>query len=326
MFLRSNLAEFGTDGAGAPHATQFWLAEEGAEDRPAGRLEAIRAGAGSVGPVPWWPGEPEAEVAGRLRNRPEAAGAAAGGAVPSACEAELVGAEPSGPGKPEAGAGAIRGVLGITEAGFALLQVPDPAAWPALRPLLSRPLAGLSGETSQVRRALADLPPTAPPWLDADETLYALDLAALRVPDGPGALRPLGRGDAETAARWRAAYNVETLGMPAEEAHATAPADVGRFAASGRYRLLVTEEGPVAMTGLNAALPDIVQVGGVFTPPERRGRGHARRAVALHLAEMRDAGVRRAMLFTGSPAAARAYEAVGFEPVGRFSIVLFGDG
>ena len=74
------------------------------------------------------------------------------------------------------------------------------------------------------------------------------------------------------------------------------------------------------MTALNARLPDMVQIGGVYTPPEQRGRGHARTAVALHLAALRAAGVDTAILFASGPAACRAYEAIGFERIGTYAL------
>jgi predicted GNAT family acetyltransferase len=78
------------------------------------------------------------------------------------------------------------------------------------------------------------------------------------------------------------------------------------------------------MAGFNARLPDMVQVGGVYTPPEARGRGYARTAVALCLRAARERGVRRAILFTGEDniPAIRAYRALGFERIGDFAIVL----
>ena len=63
----------------------------------------------------------------------------------------------------------------------------------------------------------------------------------------------------------------------------------------------------------------------VYTPPALRGRGHAKAAVALHLAEARDAGVGRAVLFAASEAAARAYLGIGFQPSLEFALVLLTD-
>ncbi|WP_139792875.1 GNAT family N-acetyltransferase [Pseudophaeobacter leonis] len=88
-------------------------------------------------------------------------------------------------------------------------------------------------------------------------------------------------------------------------------------------RILEVGGAPVAMTNFNAALPSIVQVGGVYTPPDLRGLGYARRAVALHLAEAQQAGITEATLFAANPAAARAYEAIGFSRIGSYRIVNF---
>jgi predicted GNAT family acetyltransferase len=77
------------------------------------------------------------------------------------------------------------------------------------------------------------------------------------------------------------------------------------------------------MTGFNAALPDIVQIGSVYTPPEFRGQGHARRALALHLAQARDQGVTTAILFASGPAAVRAYQSIGFRQIGEYAQVAF---
>jgi predicted GNAT family acetyltransferase len=82
---------------------------------------------------------------------------------------------------------------------------------------------------------------------------------------------------------------------------------------------------PVAFTGFNAALPDVVQVGGVYTPPFGRARGFARAAVAGSLLHARDRGAVRAVLFTDvdNAPAQRAYRALGFEPVGDWGLVRF---
>ena len=67
---------------------------------------------------------------------------------------------------------------------------------------------------------------------------------------------------------------------------------------------------------------DNVQIGGVWTPPELRGRGYARRVVAGALRVAEGEGVRRAVLFTENPAARRSYEALGFRQVGEFGVIV----
>jgi predicted GNAT family acetyltransferase len=91
--------------------------------------------------------------------------------------------------------------------------------------------------------------------------------------------------------------------------------------------MLVDGSDIVAYAAFNAALPEIVQLGGVWTPPERRGRGYGRAVVAGALLAARDGGAQRAVLFTGDDnvAAKRAYAALGFRRVGDWGLVLFAE-
>jgi predicted GNAT family acetyltransferase len=77
-----------------------------------------------------------------------------------------------------------------------------------------------------------------------------------------------------------------------------------------------------AMGALTAKLlPEAVQLGGIYTPPQLRGQGCARRLVA---GMIRQSGAERAVLFTKDAAARRAYLAVGFEVCGTFGLALLG--
>ena len=84
---------------------------------------------------------------------------------------------------------------------------------------------------------------------------------------------------------------------------------------------------PVAYAAFNANLPDTVQLGGVWTPPEYRRRDYARNVVAGALLAAREAGVRRAVLFTGANncPAQSAYSSLGFVRVGGYGLVMFKD-
>jgi predicted GNAT family acetyltransferase len=44
--------------------------------------------------------------------------------------------------------------------------------------------------------------------------------------------------------------------------------------------------------------------------------------VALHLAEVRDRGARRAILFSAGPAAEAAYRAIGFQRIGDWTLCI----
>src|SRR6187401_3200341 len=97
-----------------------------------------------------------------------------------------------------------------------------------------------------------------------------------------------------------------------------------RVVADGSGFVLVVEGEVVAYSGFNARLPEVVQVGGVWTPRAARGRAFARAVVAGSLRTARNEGVRRAILFTDrhNVAARRAYVAIGFEPIGDYGLVL----
>lgn len=61
---------------------------------------------------------------------------------------------------------------------------------------------------------------------------------------------------------------------------------------------LIKEQQPVSYCIFNAQLPDIVQIGGVFTPLSARGNGYAKCVVAGSLLHARSIGVTQAILFT----------------------------
>jgi len=80
----------------------------------------------------------------------------------------------------------------------------------------------------------------------------------------------------------------------------------------------------VSYSVFNAMLADIVQIGGVWTPQELRGRGYARSVVAGSLLAARKQGIARAVLFAdpANAAARRAYLSLGFRIVGDYGLVL----
>ncbi len=219
--------------------------------------------------------------------------------------------------------GPVTDVLTVTRNGTVLPFLPGGDSDAARQVLSGRRITALIGPAAHTRPLVAALGLAgAAVRLDRDEPHYALDLDRLAVPDGPGRLVPLAAVDRATLVDWRRQAQVEALGAAPDAAGALAEADIARFAATDDYRVLVDGETPLAMTGFNARLPGIVQIGAVFTPPALRRRGHARRAVALHLAEVRRAGVRRAALFAATPGAARAYEAIGFRRIGDWTLIL----
>jgi predicted GNAT family acetyltransferase len=122
---------------------------------------------------------------------------------------------------------------------------------------------------------------------------------------------------------WRSAYDIETLGSTdSKETRNRAAAALDRQIAEGNTWIAIQKGVPVSLSAFNATLPDIVQLGGIYTPPEHRGHGYAKAAVTASLIAARQRGASRAVLFTSNPSAARSYEAVGFRRMGDYGLVL----
>jgi RimJ/RimL family protein N-acetyltransferase len=231
--------------------------------------------------------------------------------------------------------GEIVGVAAHFWNGMLVLQAPDErAVEPVARAAVARSgreLSGFAGPCSQVetaRRALAAH--GREPALDSRESLYELDLDRLRVPDplesGRLVCRPPREEELDVVAGWRLDYSVEALGLASSpELAATGRVEIGRLQREGSQWVVVEDGRLVSYSAFNARLPDVVQVGGVWTPRELRGRGYGRAAVAGSLLAARSEGVRRAVLFTGEenlPARA-AYEALGFRLAGDYALVIY---
>lgn len=192
-----------------------------------------------------------------------------------------------------------------------------------------RRVAGLLGPWAQVdaaRRALGLAGAAAAKT--GREALFALDLADLIVPESlaRGAVRHrlATAADLDLLIAWRVAFSLEALGLTDGPAlHAEARDDLTRSVAHGASWVLEEDGRAVAYSAFNGRLPEIVQIGGVWTPPELRGRGYARAVVAGSLLDARREGVRRAVLFAEDPAAQRAYLALGFRVTGDYGLVLF---
>lgn len=220
-------------------------------------------------------------------------------------------------------AGHITDVMTVCENGMALPFLPTGDFAAAMDAIGDLALIGIIGPRAHVRGCLAQGFAQAPRRLDHDEPHFLLQLDRLTVPDGPGAIYPLAEAPAAVIKGWMHDYEVRSLGTPADKASGVVAASYDRYVASGRYRVLMDGAMPLAMTGFNAQVTDIVQVGGVYTPPELRGRGLARRAVGLHLAQAAGQGITRATLFSGSDMATRAYRAIGFEQIGDWTLLFF---
>lgn len=223
--------------------------------------------------------------------------------------------------------GRIAAAAAQAASGMVLLQAPVGAG--ALAGALlrhsQRRLAGFFGSIDQVRAARRELGlDSVPAHKNTEEDLFALALAHLRLPAMPGNCRVAGPADFEHLVAWRYAFRQHTLNEAAGEHLATTSrADISALLPAGNLFILESDR-PLACCSFNARLPDSVQIGNVWTPPELRGRGYGRAVVAGALALAVGRGVASAVLSTGRhnlPAQA-AYRSIGFQVVGDYASLM----
>jgi RimJ/RimL family protein N-acetyltransferase len=214
-----------------------------------------------------------------------------------------------------------------------ILQAPRDAARLAQKLAIhsKRKVKALIGPWSQVNAARASLGlADVPAGLDSCEDLFSLNLSRLEVPaelrSGRVTCRHSAPEDMELMVRWRVAYEIEANGQSdTSSLWDRSRSSVERLHADRQLWILLDGDRPVSMSAFNAYLPDCVQIGGVYTPEQLRGRKYGRSAVAGSLLEARDGGVERAILFTDidNEPARRAYEALGFRIIGEYGLVMF---
>ncbi|MEH1822262.1 MAG: GNAT family N-acetyltransferase [Nostoc sp.] len=195
-----------------------------------------------------------------------------------------------------------------------------------------RTISGISGPAAQVEATKSILGlSNRPTQLDESEILFSLALPDLQIPQALASAKLQCRlpypEELELLTEWCVAYNVEALGqIETNSLHSACRLVIEARQATATHWVLVAGDTLVAYSAFNASLPDIVQIGGVWTPPELRGKGYAKSVVAGSLLNARSLLVKRAILFTGdhNQAAQAVYRGIGFLPTGeKYGLVLF---
>lgn len=215
--------------------------------------------------------------------------------------------------------------------GMLLLQASDPGL---AREAIARSgcdLSGLLGPWAQVRAVLPDLRRGRRVLMESRQPLFTLPIERLRIPpalsSGELFVRDAHPGELDVLVSWRVDYEIVATGARASLLlEASARETMFGLLRKRRCRVLESEGLPVSTAAINAHVGDVVQVGGVYTPPALRGRGYARAVVAGLLSDARAEGATRAVLFTAATnhAAQRAYTQLGFEPAGEYGVAYFG--
>ncbi|MDZ7957489.1 MAG: GNAT family N-acetyltransferase [Aulosira sp. DedQUE10] len=196
-----------------------------------------------------------------------------------------------------------------------------------------RAISGIAGPAAQVEATKQVLGlPNQPTNLDERELLFSLALPDLQIPPALASDEVKCRlphpEEFDLLSQWWYAFNIEALKKSeSTDLQASCRHEIEARQATAMHWVLVAGDTPVAYSGFNARLPDIVQIGGVWTPPALRGKGYGKSVVAGSLLEARSHGVERAILFTNREnlAAQAAYRGIGFQATGEeFGLVLFG--
>lgn len=167
--------------------------------------------------------------------------------------------------------------------------------------------------------------------LRSRETLMTLKLDSLQtppalLPDQALHCRPARSEEIGLLTAWREAFRIESLGAtPSRELTRHCREEITQWIAEGNQFLLLDDGRPVSGCSFNARLPDAVQIGNVWTPPEFRSRGYGRAVVAGALAQAKRDGATLGVLFTpeDNEAARTAYAALGFSAVGDYAMLLY---
>ena len=150
------------------------------------------------------------------------------------------------------------------------------------------------------------------------------ELHAVDPPVGvPGSFREATTGDRDVLVAWTGAFAREAMPDAPPEDHAR-PVDQ-RLAKGGLLWLWDDGGEPVSMAYLNLPANGVVRVSGVYTPPERRGRGYASACVAAASQHALDTGATACMLYTdlGNPTSNKIYQVIGYRPVTDAGYWLF---
>lgn len=231
--------------------------------------------------------------------------------------------------------GDIQGVLAHYWNGNIMMQCPDPSVLNDLvyyfKSHCTRSIGGILGEERQAKIVI-DLLGINPPSfaLNAIDGLYQLLLSKIVVPNKITSDYQLTKAkycDPYILKKWLTDYHVEALGADLSNPVSVESINNSISDAFNRDDLWTLDHNniPLSLCGFNASLPDIVQIGPVWTPVEYRNHGYARSVVALSLLEAKKKGIKQAILFTNNLAAERAYFSIGFKKVGEYRLAILKD-
>jgi predicted GNAT family acetyltransferase len=155
-----------------------------------------------------------------------------------------------------------------------------------------------------------------------DQIIYVLKKALLP-PPVEGELRPAKAGEAETVAKWMAAFSKDTLPKAEQISGDDAKAKAGEIIKTGRLFVWSVKGKPVSQA-IVSGTDNVARISMVYTPVEERGHGYASATVA-HLSQKQlDEGKKLCCLYADArnPVSNSIYRKIGYEFVGRSSLFV----
>jgi predicted GNAT family acetyltransferase len=142
------------------------------------------------------------------------------------------------------------------------------------------------------------------------------------LPPARVSLRPAAPADAPLLRKWAAGFERDTR---TPEHVRNTEQRVRQGVESGRLFVLEVGCEPVAAASWGRPTGRMRTITCVYTPPERRGRGHGREITALLAARLFREGADKVLIFTDAddPVPNRCYAAVGFVRIAAFSHLRF---
>jgi GNAT superfamily N-acetyltransferase len=186
-----------------------------------------------------------------------------------------------------------------------------------------RPIAGVLGPNNQAECVIKTLGLSHENYaVNRKEKLYEINLSDLNETQisHPFTIVEAKDISKDLLVKWMQDYEVEALGA-AKDAELPKRAEIkANGLIKGNCWILMMNTVPVSLSAFNACLDDMVQVGPVWTPPEHRNQGFARLLLAHTLVKNKRKS--KALLFTDNPSAIKAYESLGFKPIGDYRLAL----
>jgi RimJ/RimL family protein N-acetyltransferase len=144
------------------------------------------------------------------------------------------------------------------------------------------------------------------------QRIYALTEGP-RYPCAGGHARIVNIDDAQLLAAWMDAFQREAVphDPPPRREH------IEKAACSGRYLFWAVNSQPASMAGIVRRTRNTAAIAGVYTPPEKRGRGYAGSVTAALVERAFAEGKKAVSLYADlrNPYSNRCYAKIGFKPV-----------